>query len=227
VADPLPPRDRTLAEAAATALHQMILSGRLPGGSPLRLQELAALLDMSVMPVREAIRRLASLGLVEYVPHRGARVRPSSVEDFLDTHRVRTLLEVPAIEEAARRFTEEDREIAEGLLAEFTELARLGDSVGARDAHRQFHFALFKASGSTWLPLALEPVWQNSERYRFVSAPDALELAEDDREHRSILESCVRRRPPEAAAAASAHLARARERMLARLDTLTGGGADR
>jgi DNA-binding GntR family transcriptional regulator len=210
-------RDRTLAEAAATALHQMILSGQLKGGSPLRLQELAAALDMSVMPVREAIRRLAALGLIEYVPHRGATVRRSSVEDFLDTHRVRLMLELPAVEEAARRFTEEDREVAEGFLVDHMDLTRQGDSQGARDAHRLFHFALVKASGSIWLPRALEPVWQSSERYRFASPPGEQEIQEVDQEHRQILDACVRHEPEEAVAALSAHLGRAFGRMLSRL----------
>lgn len=212
-----PHRDRTLAQAAATALHQMILSGEIEHGSPLRLQELAGRLDMSVMPVREAIRQLSALGLVEVIPHKGAWVRRLSVEDFVDTHQTRLMLELPAVERAARHFTDQDREIAEDLLRQHVELSRLGDSQGMRAAHREFHFALIRPCGSVWLPRALEPVWQNSERYRFASPPDEPEIRAVDAEHRTILEACAGHRPSVAVSALEAHLQRAFERMLYRL----------
>jgi DNA-binding GntR family transcriptional regulator len=211
------PRERTLAEAATSALHQMILSGQIAEGSHLRLNELASALDMSVMPVREAIRRLAALGLVELVPHKGAWVRGLSVEDFRDTHETRLALELLAVDRAARRFTPEDEQTAEAFLLEYEELARTGDGPGARRAHKDFHFTLIRASGSVWLPRTIEPIWQNSERYRFASAPSPEALRALDREHRSILDACRRHDPDTAVAALHAHLERAFERMLSRL----------
>jgi DNA-binding GntR family transcriptional regulator len=210
------PRDRTLAEAATSALHQMILSGQLAEGSHLRLNELAHTLEMSVMPVREAIRRLAALGLVELVPHKGAWVRGLSVEDFRDTHQTRLVLELLAVEQAARHFTPEDGRAAEEFLREYEE-RRPVDGLGARRAHREFHFVLIRASGSAWLPRTIDPIWQNSERYRFASAPSAEVLRSLDREHRSILDACCRHDPATAVAALHAHLERAFERMLSRL----------
>jgi DNA-binding GntR family transcriptional regulator len=61
-----------------------ILSGALEPGSPLRLERLARTLEMSPVPVREAIRRLEALVLAEHVPHRGARVSRLSIEDLRD-----------------------------------------------------------------------------------------------------------------------------------------------
>ena len=68
---------RTLAEEAAAELHELILSGELPSGTALRLEELAKRLDMSQMPIREGLRRMAALGLVEIVA-------APLVEDALD-----------------------------------------------------------------------------------------------------------------------------------------------
>ncbi|TDB80495.1 GntR family transcriptional regulator, partial [Micromonospora fluostatini] len=101
-------RQRTMAETAAAELHRMIMSGELPAGTHLRLADLTAALDMSAMPVREGLRRLEALGLVEIIPHKGAWVRDVSLDDLLDTHQTRLALETLAIRSAAERFTAQD-----------------------------------------------------------------------------------------------------------------------
>src|ERR1700742_3047459 len=103
---------RTLAEHAAAELHQLILSGEIPSGTPLRLVELANRLEMSQMPAREGRRRLESLVLVEIIPHRGAWVRDLSVEDLRDTHETRLALESLAVRAAAVRSPDADIEKA-------------------------------------------------------------------------------------------------------------------
>jgi DNA-binding GntR family transcriptional regulator len=70
---------RTLAEKAYESLHAAIITGRLRPGARLPIEELAEHLDMSPMPIREAVRRLDAVGLVENIPHRGARVTELSV----------------------------------------------------------------------------------------------------------------------------------------------------
>ena len=73
------PRE-TLTDAAAGALRALIFSGRLPPGTPLRLNQLAARLGMSVMPVREALRALEADGLVTFRAHYGATVADLSAK---------------------------------------------------------------------------------------------------------------------------------------------------
>ena len=63
---------RTLAEKAYETLHAAIITGVLRPGARLPIEELAEHLEMSPMPIREAVRRLDAVGLVENVPHRGA-----------------------------------------------------------------------------------------------------------------------------------------------------------
>src|SRR6266540_7254798 len=178
---------RTLAEHAAAELHQLILSGELPSGTPLRLVELADRLRMSQMPVREGLRRLEALGLVEVIPHRGAWVRETSMDDLTDTHQTRLALESLAVRAAAARFTEADAVRAATALAEHVRLSKIGDIVAARSAHTEFHFAIYGASGSRWLCRAIEPVWQNSERYRFASPRNQAKIALTRQEHQAIL----------------------------------------
>src|SRR5947209_20422967 len=97
---------RTLAEKAYDTLHMAIVMGRLRPGARLPIEELAEYLQMSPMPIREAVRRLDAVGLVENVPHRGARVRELSVTDLAEVYEARLALEIPAIRRAAQRFVD-------------------------------------------------------------------------------------------------------------------------
>src|ERR1700761_7901835 len=97
---------RTLAEKAYETLHTAILTGQLRPGARLPIEDLAGHLEMSPMPIREAVRRLDAVGLVENVPHRGARVTELSVADLAEVYEVRLALEVPAMRRAAERFSD-------------------------------------------------------------------------------------------------------------------------
>src|SRR5258708_34603452 len=66
-------RHRTMAEFALEQLREAIILGELPAGTPLRLDELARSLGMSISPIREAVRQLAALALAKHVPHPGAK----------------------------------------------------------------------------------------------------------------------------------------------------------
>jgi DNA-binding GntR family transcriptional regulator len=215
---------RTLAETAAAELHQLILSGELPSGTPLRLVELANRLEMSQMPVREGLRRLEALGLVDIIPHRGAWVRELSLEDLRDTHETRLALESLAVRAAAEHFGPDDQRQATVALADHLRLSHSEDSIGARQAHADFHFALYRAGGSQWLARAIEPVWQNSERYRFSSRQTAAQIERNREEHQAILDACVAHDPDAAEKALRAHLDGAVQRIT---ETMTSRHQDK
>ena len=85
------------------ALRRRIIEGAEPPGARLTEQRLAATFDCSRTPVREAVRRLESEGLVVVEPNRGAQVRPLSEEEISDLYEVRARLEAYAAELAAVR----------------------------------------------------------------------------------------------------------------------------
>ncbi|GAA3934461.1 GntR family transcriptional regulator [Actinoplanes auranticolor] len=223
-ARPAPPVHATLADAATARLHEAILVGELAGGAALRLTDLATSMGMSMMPVREAIRRLEALGLVEVIPHRGAWVRELSIEDAHDTHDMRMLLEVTAIERAAARFTDQDAERARAFLQRNIQALELGDQAAARQAHTDYHFAMYAAARSRWLLRALEPVWQNGERYRFAGTRSPGARAQIMREHEAILAACVAHDPAAAATALRGHIDNAHARVI---EKMTPGDGDR
>lgn len=182
-----PPRRRTAADEAERALFEGITSGAIPPGAPLRLQDLADRLDMSMMPIREAIRRLQGLGLVEVIPHKGAWVRPLTRDDLHDTYFTRIHLESLAMSCAAGQITPEAVDRARSALEESRAAEKHGDPITARAAHERFHFELYEASGSVWLVHSIWPVWRNAERYRVESMRNRRHVATRAREHVEML----------------------------------------
>jgi DNA-binding GntR family transcriptional regulator len=196
---------RTLAEKAFDTLHTAIITGQLRPGTRLPIEELAELLEMSPMPIREAVRRLDAAGLVENIPHRGARVTELSVRDLSEAYETRLALEVLAIRRAAERLTAAQAIEARRTLAV---LNQFGDEVSAAasEAHTRFHFALYEASDSVWLLRLILPVWETSERY-CLEEPKVRRLAERSAEHEEILAGCEAHDADRAAAALHHHLA--------------------
>ena len=203
--DGSPRGHRTLAEKAFETLHSAIITGQLRPGARLPIEELAELLEMSPMPIREAVRRLDAAGLVENIPHRGARVTELSTTDLAEVYEARLALEVPAIRHAAEHFTPAHETQARHCLET---LHRMSDdnSAATSTAHEEFHFALYAAADSAWLLRLIRPVWETSERY-CLEVPECRQLAARTGEHEEILEACVANQPDRAAVALTKHLA--------------------
>ena len=196
---------RTLAEKAFETLHAAIITGQLRPGARLPIEELAEVLEMSPMPIREAVRRLDAAGLVENIPHRGARVTELSMIDLAEVYEARLALEVLAIRRAAERFEPHDEATARQRL---DELNRMSDdnSATTSGAHAAFHFAVYEAADSAWLLRLIRPVWETAERY-CLEVPECRQLAGRAGEHAEILAACVARDPDRAALALRDHLA--------------------
>lgn len=200
--------DRTLVDVATREMREVILSGELKPGQQLVLTELAQRLSMSVMPVREAIGRLQGEGLVDQIPHRGARVSPVSSADLEDLYAVRIALETLATREAAAKFTEEDYERLAGVLEQYAKAYEADDAERGREMHSQFHLGIYELSGSPWVMRTIPALWDAADRYRRLSATLRGTLKDRYEEHQHILECCQRRDPAGAAAALEEHLCR-------------------
>jgi DNA-binding GntR family transcriptional regulator len=196
---------RTLAEKAFETLHTAIITGRLRPGDRLPIEELAEFLEMSPMPIREAVRRLHAAGLVQNIPHRGARVTELSVTDLAEVYEVRLVLEGQAIRRAATRLSRPAAAHARRCLKELEDLSD-GTTADASVAHAKFHFALYDTADSAWLLRLIRPAWETSERY-CLEIPTCRELRARASEHREILAACQGHDPDRAAVALHNHLA--------------------
>jgi len=202
--NPQPGEHRTLAEKAFTSLHQMILAGVLEPGARLPIDDLAEMLGMSAMPVREAVRHLGAMGLVESVPHKGARITELSVEDLREVYTARLILEPLAIYGTVTAFTEEHAANA-GIALDAMSKHPVG-SVEQWSAHSAFHLGLYRAQGSSWLVRLIQPLWDSSERYRLSAASPHPGGARRD-EHEKLLQACLHHDPAYAAFELYNHLA--------------------
>ena len=155
-----------MAEAALEELREAIILGELTPGTPLRLEDLARSLGMSISPIREAVRHLEALGLAEHVPHHGAKVVALDVDDLRELFEVRLALETLAVRGAAKRFEEQDAAAARAHLDELVRARRGRNVREAMRAHTAFHFTLYEAARSQWLLRLIRPAWDSCERYR-------------------------------------------------------------
>ena len=129
-------------------LLTQILEGELAPGERIVETRIARELGISQGPVREALRDLATLGLVDLQPYRGARLRQPSVEEQVEAMRVRGELEAMATREAAGRLTPTQISELRRLNDEMAALAAAGDSHGHAVKNTEFHAIIVEASGN-------------------------------------------------------------------------------
>jgi DNA-binding GntR family transcriptional regulator len=150
-------------------LRSAIIDGEYPPGAPLRHQDLTRVYGVSLIPIREAIRKLEMERLVEAVPNKGARVASISASDVKDVYATRIVLEQEALRRAAGRLGVEGLAQVSRLRDEMVSMVRRDDPA-FYDLHRRVHFAIYEASESPWLLHMIEILWSHTERHRRLAA---------------------------------------------------------
>ena len=149
--------ESTKADDIAVLIEEAIVSGELAPGSVLRQEQLSERFGVSRTPVREALRKLAALGLVSFEPNRGVRVRTLSHDDLREAFLVRAELEAVVTGAAAVRVTADDLvelEECEQRFARLTRELRSHEPGGERrslmadwmHANHAFHDVIYRAA---------------------------------------------------------------------------------
>jgi DNA-binding GntR family transcriptional regulator len=136
---------RTAQERVEEALRQAILGGDLRPGEPLVLTELSAQLGVSRTPIREAMRALASEGLIDMDSFRSATVHTPTLEEAREIYDLRLILDPIAVRRAVAQITPEELETAHAIHETMLSTDDLGEWV---DANREFHRVLHQAARS-------------------------------------------------------------------------------
>lgn len=189
-----------MASSATEALRELIVIGDIAPGTPLRLEELADRLGMSISPIREAVRHLEALGLAEHLPYKGARVTEIDPGEMRDVYEARLALESVAVRRAALEWDDHADAMLDSALEGLSAAYERGDRTAIIRGNTAFHLAIAQASGSRWIPRLLRPMLGTSERFSaFVIADDHDEVYEvEEQGHRAIVSAC-RNRDAEAA----------------------------
>jgi DNA-binding GntR family transcriptional regulator len=180
----------------------------LADGEPLRQDELAVALGVSRMPVREALRRLETEGLVDVQPHKGAVVAELSTEEIREIFEIRLLAECLMLRLSIPRLTESQFDRAAAII---DESEGMEDFVRRNRLNRLFHETLYAGVARRRLPVLIASLNDAIERYyRLLLTQDEYTSRSQD-EHRQLLAACRRWDVETATSLLSAHIAAARD----------------
>ena len=167
-----------LTDRVIDTIHAAIMSGELPAGTQLKVRDLAEQVGTSVMPVREAIRRLEESGLAAREPHKGAVVKSLTVTELVQTYQVRTLLEVEAARLGGAAVTDDGCAAMAGLYEQLERAVAAGAVVDALNHDEKLVGTVYAASGNQVLVDSIRALWQRCRAYKIRGAQRARELSD-------------------------------------------------
>lgn len=195
---------RTAHQFVRETLRRAILTGALDGGTRLVQADIAAQLEVSTTPVREALRDLAADGLIHFDPHRGAIVRELDMTELVELYDIRKALESLAVRKAAVEITEAQLKSATELQDRMDRESDVGLWV---QLNSEFHSMLYRASMSPRLFSLVESVQDAATIYVAHSlAVSPGRIKDGNREHRSLITALRKRDGEKAATILQSHL---------------------
>lgn len=210
-----------VADQVYEALRTAILTGELAGGSPLRVRDVAEMVGTSVMPVREAIRRLEESGLATRVAaHRGAVVREFTVAELIHIYDVRATLEIEAARLGAANVTDSDVKKMEEALARLQKAVAEHRVWDALDEDEVLLRTLYTAGGNPVLVDVIENLWLQCRPYKVIGATEAIDHNDESlwTPQPAILEAARAKDAKAATKLTKQSLASARKRLEKRLE---------
>jgi DNA-binding GntR family transcriptional regulator len=178
----------TLAESAYQELRKQILDSRLPPGAFVSERVLAERLNIGKAPIRSALIRLASDGLVTIGSRQGIVISTPSIQDVIELYQMRVALELTIVRQIAGKLNAQQVERLRINLGEYQSLASVPDSAGdAVAVDFGFHRLLCEFHGNRQMARVLERVFDSLYREIRVSQtkfPERIRISAD--EHRAV-----------------------------------------
>ncbi|MGM7646114.1 GntR family transcriptional regulator [Nocardia sp. JW2] len=207
------PVKKSLRDQAYEELRDRIIDLRLSPGQRLVERDLATELDISRIPLREALHLLEREGLVVIVPRQGAIVAPFTVADVRDLFDVRESLEVLAARLAAERAESADLTALRAQLTAARRATERGEQAAIAAANAGFHAIIVEISGNPLLQSLLRPL-ESRVRWLFHLTKERDPGTQCD-EHEALYAAIAAGDPQAAADIAYRHVASGREPSLA------------
>lgn len=162
----------TLREQVYESLREALTQGKFMPGQKLTIRSIAGALGVSVMPVREALRRLTAEGAFEMRPNRSVRVPLMTKDKIKELCDIRMALEGLATERAAEHVTPAKLGELQQIALEIVAARERGDVTTDRVKIREFHFTLYRMSGQGTLVRMIEALWLQTGPYMNLLFPN-------------------------------------------------------
>jgi DNA-binding GntR family transcriptional regulator len=199
---------KTLASKVHERIREAILTQVLKPGTRIDQNQMAEYLNVSLAPVREALKGLEAEGLVTIVPRRGAFVTEVSLSDLNELYFARALLEGETIYHAVEYLSDAELNELQKLIDRMKRVDE-GGEVGTYIAlNREFHLRIYSALNNQHLLMMIRNLWERSELYRYHYMLIPHEKERVHREHQAILDACRQRDRDAAREAAASHIRR-------------------
>ena len=200
-------RFRTKQEYVYQSLRGAIMRGELPPGQRLVIDEIARRLEVSAIPIREALQSLQAEGLVVSAPHVGATVASISQDEIHEVFAIMEGLETVAVREAAARLTQEQGQSLQAIVVEMDSAVERQNYELWAEMNGRLHRSIGEVAA---MPLLREMTdralsrWERLRRHYFqgVLVP---RVEQAQREHRELLQALLARDPDEAERVVRAH----------------------
>jgi DNA-binding GntR family transcriptional regulator len=209
----------TLTDQITVSLREAILSGDLPAGSRIVVDDLRAKYRASHIPIREAIRRLEAEALLLHVPNQGTHVASLTRSEADELYDVRIIIEPTIALRAVKLRGKSDISAARSALSTLLRADSRSDARGFQRLHRKFHWALLEPGSTPTIEWLLQPIWRRVERYLLFIFADPIVPGRSATHHEELFEAWVIGDEAFADMIRS-HLERARESMAAQLATM-------
>ena len=182
---------RSMQDIVFETLRDEILAGKLKPGDPLNTLSLSKRLDVSRTPIREALNRLISIGLVESIPYRGSVVRKLSVDEIIEIYYIRAALAGVCARLAVRKITGQQKKRLSELCDEMEGLQDSENHGLMLEKNFIFHDIIFKASEAPRIESLAMQFYHQSEQYRALGLEIPGRIAQVCAEHRMILQAIL------------------------------------
>lgn len=203
---------KTRTQLVAEAIREKILSGEIKAGEPLRQAALADELNVSRIPVREALLQLEAEGLVNFEAHKGATATQLSADQIDEIFDLRALLEAELLSHSIKKLTPRDLLEAEAVLYDLEEAVERGDTqLATGKLNAEFHGKLYSKADRPQTSELVDMYSKNSERYVRMHILLAGGFATAPEEHRTLLELCKNKDIEQACAFLKTHILSAKE----------------
>ncbi|MBD8556149.1 GntR family transcriptional regulator [Rhizobium sp. CFBP 8762] len=194
-------RSETLGQQVRTQLASAIMAGRFKPGQKLTIRAVAAALDVSLTPAREALYNLAAEGILEMRSNGSVYLPTLTSERIVELTKIRTALEALAAREAALRITDEDIAHISRINDLMVAANERKDYASVMELNWEFHFAIYRASGMSELVRMIEKRWMMNSSYLNVIYPSFGQMDQGINNHHTMVRALHSRDPERLASA--------------------------